>query len=166
VQRVTAERLEDGFTVLELVLVLAIIASLLGIAVPSFFSARAKAQERAAQSDLRTALVAANTVYIDAQSFANITEPDLNAAEPSLRWQDGRFTAGPHSLAVDLAANVATGPDPAGVPAILLAEDAGDGRCWYALQADDDAPFYGSGPQTAGHCDADQAVSLAASRTL
>jgi len=160
------ERFEDGFTVLELVLVLAIIAALIGVAVPSFNSARVKAQERAAQADLRTALVTANTVYIDAQTFANISEHDLAVAEPSLRWDAGRFTTGPHSLAVDLSTNVASGTDPAGVPAILLAEDAGDGRCWYAIQADDGAPFYGSGPQVSGRCDADQAVAVAASRTL
>jgi type IV pilus assembly protein PilA len=166
VRRDHGGRLEGGFTLLELVVVHSVVAILVAVAIPSFLGARSAAQERAAQSDLRTALVAANTVYIDAQSFANMTVGDLSTAEPSLRWQDGRFTTGPHTLAVNLSFNVATGPDPAGEPSILLAEDAGDGTCWYALQSDNDAPFYGSAPASGGHCDADAAVSAAASRTL
>jgi type IV pilus assembly protein PilA len=165
-RRPSGEQLEGGFTLLELVVVLSVIAVLVAVALPSFLSARSAAQERAAQSDLRTALVAANTVYIDAQSFANMSIGDLSSAEPSLRWQAGRFTTGPHTLAVNLSANVVTGLDPAGEPSILLAEDAGDGTCWYALQSDNDAPFYGTARASGGRCDVDAAVSAAASRTL
>jgi prepilin-type N-terminal cleavage/methylation domain-containing protein len=157
---------EDGFTLLELIVVVSIIAVLLTIAIPTYLRARSNAQEGAAQSDLRTALVAANTVFITAQSFANVQVSDLTAAEPSLHWQDGRYTDGAQTLAVDLSSDIVNGPEGSPVPAILLAEDAGDGVCWYALQTDDDAPWYGSGRRAGGRCDADDAVAQAGTREL
>jgi type IV pilus assembly protein PilA len=160
------DQLEAGFTILELIVVLVIIAALMAIAVPTFLSARATANDRAAQSDLRTALVAANTVYIDAQSFENMTVSDLSAAEPSIRWEDGPTTVGPHTLGVDLTHDIASGNEDVGQPAILLVEDAGDGECFYAVQADQDSPYYGEGPQSGGQCNADQAVNVPLSRTL
>jgi len=160
------DQLEGGFTILELVVVLVIISVLMAIAVPTFLSARSTANDRAAQSDLRTALVAANTVYIDAQSFENMTVGDLSAAEPSIHWENGPTTVGPHTLGVDLSHDIASGTEDVGQPAILLVEDAGDGECWYAVQADQDAPYYGVGPQSGGQCNADQAVNVPLSRTL
>jgi len=160
------DQLEGGFTILELVVVLVIISVLMAIAVPTFLSARSTANVRAAQSDLRTALVAANTVYIDAQSFENMTVTDLSAAEPSIHWNDGPTTVGPHTLGVDLTHDIATGNTDVGQPAILLVEDAGNGQCWYAVQADQDSPYYGEGPQSGGQCNADQAVNVPLSRIL
>ena len=47
---------EEGFTLIELMVVVMIIAILLGIAIPAFLGAKSRAQDTAAKSDLRNAL--------------------------------------------------------------------------------------------------------------
>ena len=76
---------EDGFTLIELMVVVLIIAILLAIAIPTFLGAREKAQNRAAQADLRNALTAAKTIYVDTQSYSQ-SASDLLAVEPSLNF--------------------------------------------------------------------------------
>jgi type IV pilus assembly protein PilA len=87
---------EDGFTLIELMVVVLIIAILIAIAIPTFLGARQRAQDRAAQSDLRNGLTAEKTVYTDNQAYtdsanaANIqTMKDI---ESSLDW-GGKLTA-------------------------------------------------------------------------
>jgi len=76
---------EQGFTLIELMVVVMIIAILIGIAIPTFLGARERAQDRAAQADLRNALTAEKTVYTDLQAFSAVTA-DLKAIESSLDW--------------------------------------------------------------------------------
>ena len=60
---------EEGFTLIELMVVVLIIAILIAIAIPTFLGARQRAQDRAAQSDLRNGLTAEKTVYTDTQAY-------------------------------------------------------------------------------------------------
>ncbi len=78
---------EDGFTLIELMVVVLIIAILIAIAVPTFLGARERAQDKAAQSDLRNALTAAKVLYTDNQSYDQ-TAANLAAVEPSLSFSD------------------------------------------------------------------------------
>lgn len=59
---------DDGFTLVELMVVVLIIAILIAIAIPTFMGARTRAQDRAAQSDLRNALTAAKVYYSDSDT--------------------------------------------------------------------------------------------------
>ena len=83
---------EDGFTLIELMVVVLIIAILIAIAIPTFLGARQRAQDRAAQSDLRNGLTAEKTVYTDAQTYSNdTTTAGMKGIESSLDW-GGKLT--------------------------------------------------------------------------
>ena len=79
---------EEGFTLIELMVVVLIIAILIAIAIPTFLGARERAQDRAAQSSLRNALTAAKTAYTDNSDYSKSTAAaDLPAIEPSLTYE-------------------------------------------------------------------------------
>ncbi|MFZ4585888.1 MAG: type II secretion system protein [Acidimicrobiia bacterium] len=84
-RRRLAERDEHGFTLIELMVVVLIIAILLLIAIPQFLSAQQGAQKKAAQSNLRTAAVAAKSVQQDTGSYT-MTVADLNGREKDLSF--------------------------------------------------------------------------------
>ena len=72
---------EEGFTLIELMVVVLIIAILMAIAIPTFLGARSKAQDRAAQSNIRNALTAEKTTYFaDKQAYAGADVPAELAA--------------------------------------------------------------------------------------
>ncbi len=73
---------DEGFTLIELMVVLLIIAILLAIAIPTFLGARNAANARATQSNLRNALSAEHIKWTADQLFAT----DLSVYEPSLSW--------------------------------------------------------------------------------
>jgi type IV pilus assembly protein PilA len=64
---------EDGFSLIELMVVVMIIAILIAIAIPSFLGFRKNAQDRAAQSDLRTVLLAENAFQLENGVFTTDT---------------------------------------------------------------------------------------------
>ena len=68
--RKRSEREDEGFTLIELMVVVLIIAILIAIAIPTFLGAQDRARDRAAQSDLRNGITAAKTIATDDASRA------------------------------------------------------------------------------------------------
>ena len=80
---------EEGFTLIELMVVVLIIAILIAIAIPTFLGAQNRARDRGAQSNLRNALTAAKTVATDNSGQFNLVDIDaLTSAEGSLSFVD------------------------------------------------------------------------------
>jgi type IV pilus assembly protein PilA len=80
-------RREDGFTLVELMIVVGIIAMLVAIAIPIFPSFRNRAQDVAAKSNATIALTTAKaTITQGSYAYIEATLAELNAAEPSLRF--------------------------------------------------------------------------------
>jgi type IV pilus assembly protein PilA len=79
---------QDGFTLIELMVVVLIIAVLIAIAIPTFLGMRARAHDRAAQSDLRNGFTAVKAYYTDVGTYAGFTALEGEDIEPSLDWVD------------------------------------------------------------------------------
>jgi len=149
--------------------VVAIIGLVISMALPSFNGARSTAQDHAAQSNLRTALVAANTAFLSSsdQSFDSVTPATLSQDEPSLRWASSELTNGAGTIsAINGCVGSGSTCQPGDPFAVGLAADAGNGRCWYAFQSDNDAPWYGAANKSGPACDAKDAGSFASGRSL
>lgn len=78
---------EEGFTLIELMVVVLIIGILVAIALPTFLGARTRSQDRAAQANLRTALVAAEAFYMVNETYTGLNAPGApERQETSIHW--------------------------------------------------------------------------------
>jgi type IV pilus assembly protein PilA len=127
---------EAGFTLIELMVVLLIIAILLAIAIPTFLGVTSSANDRAAQSNLTNGLTEATAQYQSAgQSFAGISSLLVSSA-PEYTWTSGVGALGgcgtgtPNCISV-APYDVSTAGDQ---QAVVIAAMAKTGTCWYVAQ--------------------------------
>src|SRR3989442_15968161 len=103
IRRLQENREDEGFTLIELMVVVLIIAILIAIAIPTFLGARKRAQDRAVQSNLRNGLTAEKVYYTDVQAYANSVGgggPGLIPIEPSLPYDTAVSSTDQRTVAV------------------------------------------------------------------
>ena len=146
------EKDEDGFTLIELMVVVLIIAILLAIAIPTFLGARERANDRAAQSSLRNALTAAKTIYTDSQDYSKATPASVFAVEPSLTYSGAASASSDFKMV-----SVQQG---ASAPSATWAAAAKSksGKCFYIKDVATGGTSFGSG-DSAAICDGDTALT-------
>jgi type IV pilus assembly protein PilA len=124
---------DAGFTLIELMVVLLILAILLAIAIPTFLGVTGGANDRAAQSDLNTALTTAKSAATqNDQSYggasggsAPVTQALLQQNEPSIKWMAANAAA---LVPGDVSWYVSDDGN-----GIVLASPSKNGNtCWYA----------------------------------
>jgi len=184
---------DAGFTLIELMVVLLIMAILLAIAIPTFLGVKGGAQDRSAQQNLNTALTNAKAVYGNNQSYGTYSagppvvmrvdalKASLTASEPALTFDtDAVASTGQNHISVAV--------DGTGNGIILVAESATN-VCWGILtnettaqaaavagtddttaiaawpQAANAGTYYASWTSTFGVCSADVGSGITTSGT-
>lgn len=135
VERATGETYEEGFTLIELMVVLLIIAILLAIAIPTFLGVTNNAGDRASQSNLSNALTESKALYEVQQAYstagASYTAGQFTAQAPEFVWQTTACNSSPSNCISYDIVNVASANDAQGI--VLASYSSKTSTCWYAL---------------------------------
>ena len=96
---------DEGFTLIELLIVIVIIGILLAIAVPSYLGFRDRANQKAADSDVRAAVPSAEAYYSDNGNYTLMTVATLKAIDQGLNVDHVKIVAGGASYCLDKTVN-------------------------------------------------------------
>jgi prepilin-type N-terminal cleavage/methylation domain-containing protein len=119
---------EDGFTLIELAVVVILIAILILIAIPAFLGVRQRSEDTAAKESAVLAVRVALGIG-ESQTFGGVTTASLQAAEPSLTFVDGTQPSTGFKVVSQLIPDAGAG-DSTFVAAVL----SGSGTCFMARQ--------------------------------
>jgi type IV pilus assembly protein PilA len=130
-------RERTGFTLIELMMVVAIIAILLLIALPTFVGAKNRASDRQATSILHSSLVAARVGNADQGDYAWLTPATLQAEERSITYTDSATSARAGSNQVSVATGVSGGNT-----YVIMTSLSSSGKCYALLEQVDAATTF------------------------
>ena len=144
--RAELEGAEAGFTLIELMVVLLIMAILLAIAIPTFLGVKAGAQDRAVQSNLTNALTSGKAAYANVGSYASAASNEvtsLTSAEPNITFTTGAASIGTNTVSVNVSSDGQQ---------LLLVGYSTSGTCWAAEdnEGDGSATAIANTPSTQG----------------
>jgi type IV pilus assembly protein PilA len=128
----------DGFSLIELIMVVLIIAILIAVGVPTFLGSRKPAEDRQAQTLLRTSLAAAKTGAADTGDYAWVSPAAIAAEETSVRY----LAAGAHARATLRQVSVDSGSFSGDTYVIFSSMAGNSGECFALLSLASGATQY------------------------
>ncbi|MGH2640594.1 MAG: type IV pilin protein [Actinomycetota bacterium] len=129
-------RNERGFTLIELMVVILIIAILILLALPTFLGARERAWDRAAQADIRNAFAAERAYYSDTLTYTTVPA-EMTAIEAAITYVDGDTPLVTH--VAYLHHHVATNE-------LFVSAMSSSGTCWYLREIDGGGAEFATDP--------------------
>jgi prepilin-type N-terminal cleavage/methylation domain-containing protein len=118
---------EQGFTLLELMVVVLVVGILIAIALPQFLGARVRAQDRSAQGKVRNGILAQQIFFTDEQRYTEDVL-ELSAVDSSMNYTQVLAAMTPSGGVVYVELLPATDfPD----DTVLLGAKSGSGRCFW-----------------------------------
>jgi type IV pilus assembly protein PilA len=117
---------ERGFSLIELVVVVLVIAILMAIAVPTFLGGRRTAGDRATQGNVRNAF-SATRIYYNERSRYSADPGEMVAVEPSLTWT----TTPLDGASSERSIYIVTFDSPSSAQTVVVIGRTRQGRCFY-----------------------------------
>jgi len=141
---------EAGFTLIELMVVIVVIAILMLIGIPAFLGAKDRANDRAVESNVRNAFTAARTYYSDKLQYT--ADPAvMTSEEPTLHWTNTPLdgTQPPDTIYIE------TQNYPSANQTVVVVGRSKAGRCFYlrdVMSGGTTGTYYGASVPSGANC--------------
>jgi type IV pilus assembly protein PilA len=137
------QRSENGFTLIELMVVVLIIAILLAIAIPTFLGARQRANDRAVQSNLRNAHTNETVFYANNVQMFTDAPLEMTALDTSVEYTNDASLLPTSTKLIYL--ELVNPPTSRPGDTVILGARSKSGRCfWLRAVGDQNFPRFAS----------------------